>query len=203
MKKFIVTTTVAICLTAGNINAKDINHKNGFYLGANVGMSSLNTNMTYNSTLDSYGNDSYAIDILVGYRIFRNKIFYGVEASSNPYSNAITLSKTTNMNAKFKNNYNYGFSALFGYGLENNLYFFGKIGVVISKFELYGAERPTANGKNTTNGISGGVGIEYFTSKNISISGEYRYVSYNHLTIGDIKHKPTKQSFLLGIRYNF
>jgi len=205
MKKIIIASSLALSLVTSTALA-DVSPKSGFYVGGDFGTNSITSATKFDSLKVGMGSSSLTSNLHAGYRIFDEKSFYGVEVGYSLLNSDILFDDD---GLKQKN----GYSALvnFGYGISNEAFVFTSLGITSKKYEASSSNLGILykNTKNLTGGVIG-LGLEYFISDNISVTGKYSYeksfdkISVTRVTSGNtIEYNPSNQAFTIGIRYNF
>lgn len=140
------------------------------------------------------------------------------EGGSN--TNSLTLEQTNYtapINWSYQQSAGWGFNVLPGIQVNDNSIFYGKVGVIMTRFKRNGFENDLATfyGKNfvqNVRGIQGGIGSEVAINNRLGLRLEFTATRYRTYLIADTVgdgypfyfyvHKTRGRTFSLGARYN-
>ncbi|HQS84088.1 MAG: hypothetical protein B7Y25_03675 [Alphaproteobacteria bacterium 16-39-46] len=178
-------------------------YNSGFYTGALLGYSSMNSSIReslfspglLNSSKNLTGNSQGIVgDLLLGYRhFFKNKYMLGFEfgfsANNNELNNKF-LVNNFNIQTKLKGQYKFTPSVVIGTQLSSKWLGFIKLGVSMSRFKGYHSLYLPGSGEgadirtfsSTKTGFMGALGAEYAINEKISTIALASYESFGSIS---------------------
>lgn len=218
-KKIIIAAALAVIV---GTQAQAAAPHTGFSVGANLGYTSVDGQLKRTTAIPTSDNSNFGARSPVG------GLFLGYGWSPNPhgfYLGAEVFGQYENVKAKredligdpafgwttkLNSNNSFGASAKVGFICKDAL-FFGKIGVVSTKWKLEftNPTTPETVSKNQRkSGLLLGVGGDYAIARNWTLGGEFLYAIYGgslKLSQQDINmnYKPKVSTFNLRLKYAF
>jgi len=222
MRHVVSKLCLALCVFGASAQAGGVG-KDGFYLGAILGVNSPTVQSTVTDTggLDTFSTDINKAGLMFGlhggWRMHVEGGFHGVEAS---YKDS-TAKGTYNMGSLgggFKTNASFDLSYKGGYAIAPETYVTGRLGYgwLRASHQVFGSSFVDNGSFNHTLGyVLAGLGVEHYLSKSLSLSGEYLYrhatedakkrhmYTDNSGDYTDIKGEYSDHSFVVAINYFF
>jgi len=223
MKKIIVLILTAMCLSSALA-------VNGSYIGVGLGYSNVIFDINYNAQEVITGLGSHKAfhgscggfntQWTVGYAYdIKNKFRLGAEVIAQmPNVNRIDNSSSDN-SYTYEFNNAYGINLVPGYYLTADTLGYLKLGVTRGKFlykNVSNTQYPITNASFHSTGLSLGLGIATYLSKNVSLKIEYVYTNYapqrfyDDIIPEDLKEiivhtkiRPEIHTAMLGLDYQF
>ena len=175
-------------------------YKSGFYTGALLGYSWMNSTIKENVYIPAFNNDTgkghksdsgFVGDLILGYRhFFENKLLLGLELGFSLDNNEVN--ENTYLvgdfywsETKYKAPFKFTPAIVFGNQFTQKLLGFVKLGVSIARFkgshELYNgnASEGSESFKATRNGLMAAIGAEYALTDQISTLGIISYQKFS------------------------
>jgi outer membrane immunogenic protein len=184
MKHLLVTTAAVLMLGTVAANAAGPFGSNsafdGFYVGGDIGGAVSGTDAgdatkTINSsgfatTPGKYYGNGVTGSLFGGYGLTYNSFYFGAEANG-----SLSNLKTSIGDADLSRKYGFGIAGRAGYLVAPNTLGYGVVGWERGRFELNTA---SSNDKAWLDGLRLGAGVEHKLTQNISLRGEFDYISW-------------------------
>jgi opacity protein-like surface antigen len=179
--------------------------KDGFYVGAGIGIDLFRARQNFVSTATAGGvtaeifreNPDLMVrgmkgDLLVGYdHYFMDKYYLGAEFFGNESgartNRTMTVVTSLTYNAKISVKESYGASLLGGYKTDPQTLMYARVGYTRTRlmdqeqFTLLNTPLMNLSSSQWTNGVTVGLGIERAIYGNFSIRGEYDYSLFSNI----------------------
>jgi len=179
----------------------------GFYIGYNLGYTSINGKLTHDLTIsrrkqyasNEVGSNSSTVGIFLGYGWEPStNIYLGPEIFAQ-YENIKQNNQILNGETRIEANSSFGAAAKIGY-LYKDALFFVKQGVVSM------SNKPENISLRKT-GFLMGIGLDYAINRNLAIGGEFIYENYKSIKVvtpyGLITYEPKKSTTNIRLKYTF
>lgn len=172
------------------------NDDTNFYVGAQLGHSTVDYDLNYPAGGSSIDGDGVEGGLVLGISRRIKSFRIGAELEAN-LSSVETVIEEGGVTDKTELSHTYGVSLLGGISLTQSTMLYARVGGVKSEFK-------SAKGqKESKGGVRGGVGLQTDLTEKISMRGEYVHTNYSSINDGIGSVDPSTNIFRMALIYNF